>query len=158
MEVWRDIPGIPSHQVSSIGRVRHKTKGNILKNHLTPNGYFYARFNKQTLTVNRLICLAFHGEPPTQKHQAAHNNGIRTDNRPDNIRWATREENYQDQILHGTSKKGEQHHLSKLTDKDVLKIRSLARAGMLQRSISEIFGIKNGAVSRIINYKRWAHI
>ena len=156
-EEWRDIPGIKTHQVSSIGRVRNKKNGNVLKNHRTHNGYFYSRIHKNTTTVNRLVCLAFHGTPPTPLYQAAHRNGIRTDNRPDNLRWLTRSENYQDQIIHNTSKRGEGHHLNKLKDSDVIRIRELAGT-MKQSEIGKLFGIRGNAVSRIINRKRWGHI
>ncbi len=156
-EEWKTIPGIETHEVSSIGRVRNKKRGNILKNHLTPNGYYYARFNKQTRTVNYLVCLAFNGPAPTPNHQAAHNNGAKTDNRPDNLRWLTRIENYQDQILHGTSKRGEGHHMHKLTEGDVIAIRSLSGT-VLQKEIGEMFSVNATAISRVINKKRWGHV
>lgn len=68
-----------------------------LKNHLDKKGYFYIglRINGKTYNkrVCRIICEVFHGPAPTKKHQVSHLNGIKTDNRPKNLIWATQSEN-----------------------------------------------------------------
>jgi hypothetical protein len=51
--------------------------------------------------VHRLLCIAFHGDPPTPTHQARHLNGVRTDNRVDNLAWGTPSQNVQDMLRHG---------------------------------------------------------
>lgn len=106
--------------------------------------------------VSRLVCEAFHGPAPSAEHQAAHRNGVRTDNRPSNLRWLTRHENYQDQVRHGTDRRGERHHLAVLTAQDVREIRALSGT-MLQREIAARFAVTQGQVSSIINRKIWAH-
>lgn len=52
--------------------------------------------------VNRLVCAAFQGEAPSPLHVAAHNNGDRSDNRADNLRWTTKSGNALDSVRHGT--------------------------------------------------------
>ena len=37
--------------------------------------------------VHRLVCDAFHGAPPSPKHQVDHINGDKSDNRPSNLEW-----------------------------------------------------------------------
>ena len=77
---------------------------------LTPhkNGHGYLRVKihidekPRTVFVHKLVCATFHGEKPTPNHEVRHLNGIRTDNRPSNLRWGTRAENARDRILHGT--------------------------------------------------------
>src|SRR5713101_7444407 len=50
------------------------------------------------LRVNRLVCEAFHGPPPTVKHVAAHLNGFKQDNYADNLEWKTPRGNFLDQV------------------------------------------------------------
>lgn len=45
------------------------------------------------LWVHRVVCQAFHGEPPFPKAQVDHINGDMFDNRPENLRWCTAQEN-----------------------------------------------------------------
>jgi hypothetical protein len=56
----------------------------------------------RTLAVHVVVCTAFHGSRPSPVHQAAHRNGVPTDNRAANIRWATPKENQADRERHGT--------------------------------------------------------
>lgn len=44
------------------------------------------------LAIHRLVCLAFYGLPPTDAHIVTRRNGIRTDNSPANLYWATKRE------------------------------------------------------------------
>ena len=46
-----------------------------------------------TERIHRIVCTAFHGEPPTPQHVVDHINTNRQDNRPDNLRWVTKLEN-----------------------------------------------------------------
>ena len=54
---------------------------------------------------------------------------------------------------------GERHPNSKLTDKDVIKIKELYHSGnYFLRELGETFGISRTCVGRIINKKAWKHI
>ena len=44
---------------------------------------------QKMIGVHRLVCCAFHGAPPSPKHQPDHLNGDRSDNRPSNLEWVT---------------------------------------------------------------------
>ena len=63
-------------------------------------GYYHISLchqnHKITRVVHRLICMAFHGLPPFKSAQVLHNNGNYEDNKPDNLRWGTQEENWMD--------------------------------------------------------------
>lgn len=43
--------------------------------------------------VHRIVCSAFHGEPPSDQHVVDHIDTNRANNRPENLRWVTRLEN-----------------------------------------------------------------
>ena len=52
-------------------------------------GYMYL----SGVPVHRIVCWAFHGEPPTDRHVVDHIDTNRANNRPENLRWVTRLEN-----------------------------------------------------------------
>lgn len=124
-EIWKDLPEWEGlYQVSSLGRVRsvprtkrHKSKlgvwfemplkGRVLRPGTHEKGYKIVALSDlatgrkpRTYRVHRLVCLAFHGEPEGDRCEAAHNNGIRDDNRATNLRWATKLENMADIRVH----------------------------------------------------------
>ena len=43
--------------------------------------------------VHRIVCSAFHGDPPSDQHVVDHIDTNRANNRPENLRWVTRLEN-----------------------------------------------------------------
>jgi len=53
------------------------------------------------LYVHRLVLLAFWGQP-LPGEEACHNNGDRTDNRLENLRWDRHGSNMDDAVAHGT--------------------------------------------------------
>jgi hypothetical protein len=82
----------------------------VLKNFLSAYGYQRVGIpplgdenpNTTQRDVHRLMCEAFHGPPPSDDAVVRHLNGIRTDNRPENLRWGTPAENTADMLRHGT--------------------------------------------------------
>lgn len=179
-EIWKSIIEFPDYEVSSIGQVRRVVPGKrnrvcgILKPWLNNKGYECISLSLNGKSrhhlVSRLVCRAFHGEPPTPKHDAAHGDGKPLNNREDNLRWATRVENMADSFAHGTfcagnehwSRKhpekrsiGEAHGHAKLTVSKVKEIRSSDRMGS---ALAASFGVSRATISLIRNRKRWAHV
>jgi hypothetical protein len=105
--------------------------------------------------VHRVVCEAIHGPAPEGKNDAAHSCGNRLCVNPRHIRWATRKENNDDKLIHGTSNRGERHGMAKLTADDVREIRSL-RGKIKQREIAARFGINRNTVLDIQTGKRWS--
>jgi hypothetical protein len=169
VEEWREVPGHPHYEASSLGRVRsldrwitysngkrYFYKGAIIKP--VPQGGRYHVLNlgpARCRRVSVVVCRTFHGEKPSAVHQVAHWNGDIYDNRSDNLRWATHEENEADKTRHDTRPKGTHHWKSKLSDADVLTIRS---SGLILRAISERYGISIGHAHRVARGKSWKHI
>jgi hypothetical protein len=123
VEEWREIPGWEGrYEISSWGRcrsldrvvtqggrwgpVQRKLKGQLLQP-ASRGRYLSVGIAGRTMSVHRLVLLAFEGSPPSDKHQAAHWNGNSKDNRLDNLRWATASENDADKRRHGTKPLGE---------------------------------------------------
>lgn len=171
-ERWRPIAHHPLYDVSDRGRVRSwNSHGNrakrpkVLKlppgNHGYPVVKLYDGGGKDTARdwlVHRLVLDTFVGECP-EGMECCHNNGIRTDNRLDNLRWGTYAENQHDKNKHGTHNKGERHGRSRLTEAKVVLIRSLYETGMFpQMKLATMFDIGQDHVSDIVNYKLWNHV
>jgi hypothetical protein len=93
MEQWRSIPGYEGiYQVSSEGRVKN-AYGHVLKPEMARNGYKRIKFfDKKKFQVHRLVALAFIPNPDN-KEVVNHKNGIKTDNRVENLEWNTWSEN-----------------------------------------------------------------
>jgi hypothetical protein len=97
-ETWRSIPD-SEYYASNIGRIR-SPRGTILKPYTDALGYSrvsirFEGLKGSTYYVHRLVAMAFHGKPGGQL-DVAHNNGQRSDNRSENLRWATRSDNCND--------------------------------------------------------------
>lgn len=89
-EEWRAILDGRT-QVSSFGRYRSKF-GIVSRPRVSQEGYVSVHIEKKLRRLHTLICEAWHGPKPTPNHTVDHINGIRSDNRPENLRWATRRE------------------------------------------------------------------
>lgn len=120
------------------------------------DGYGYAWFNGGLHPANRVVCELAHGAPPPD-HQAAHScgNGHLGCVNPRHLRWATVRHNHLDKIGHGTMIRGSRHRLSKLTEKDVLEIRSLS-GSVSSLKLAKRYGVSPGLIQGIISGKKWS--
>lgn len=73
---------------------------------------------------------------------------------PDNCRWATREQ----QTRNRRQSCGEHHWNAKLTVRDVIAIRELARGGMTQRALASRFGVSHANIGLIVRQEEWRHL
>lgn len=105
-EEWRTIPDQPDYEVSNQGRVRSyrrcreadraKFVPKIVKGYFDYEGYQRVMFaDGKRRYMHQLVAEVFIGPAPTG-HEVAHINHIRQDNRAENLRYATRQENLGD--------------------------------------------------------------
>lgn len=96
--------------------------------------------------VHVAVCETFHGPRPPG-HEAAHENGIPTDCRAENLSWKTPAENQADKIRHGTLRPR-----AKLTIEQVREIRASPEP---TRVLAERFGVGKSAIRRIRSGRTW---
>jgi acetylglutamate synthase len=172
-EIWKDIEGYEGYyQVSNLGRVKslkrcYQLKVNttkcveerILSPRVNKLGYAQILLHKlstrKTVLVHRLVASAFlksNGLPYVN-----HKNGIKSDNRVENLEYVTASQNTQHSVDIGTSKIGEDHYKAKLTKEDVYKIKYT----LTELSNSELgrkFGVTKEAISLIRRGINWKQI
>jgi hypothetical protein len=92
MEQWKKIPGFEAYEASTLGNIRN-AKGHILKPWLDGGGHYGIQLGRgNKFTLHRLIALTFIPEVDGKPY-VDHINQNKTDNRVENLRWATRSEN-----------------------------------------------------------------
>ena len=176
-EQWRQVHGYEgAYEVSSHGRVRsvpraivrsngraQSFQGKVLSVSDDTYGYPIVGLSKGgrmfTAKVHRLVCRAFHGAPPSGKHEVSHLDGNPSNNTPPNLRWATRSENISDGFKGGRIPLGSQRTNSKLTPAAVSFIREMrGLPGYTIRSMAAMFGVSRSTVQMAASGKTWKHI
>lgn len=170
-EEWRPVEGWP-YEISSLGRVRRSISdtqfynkvtlpGRIVKQSVRQAGHLYVKVHdaprRGGIFVHRLVALAFVGPAPSPRHEVAHWDGDPSNNRPENLRWATRAENARDTIRHGRSTRGSKSGTAKITEGEVVSIRKQYATGMVSQSeLSRRYGLSQPHVCSILNRKSWS--
>lgn len=121
---------------------------------LDRDGYFLVG---STMKVHRLVAETYIPNP-TNLPQVAHYNGVRNDNRVENLRWDTVKGNSVDRIRHGTMLEGEASPMSKLTERQVVEARVRAAGGESHTSIAADMPVDRSVLSRAIRGDTWDHV
>ncbi len=164
-EQWLTIPFAPDYEVSNLAHIRRiateppQFHMRLLKPKFGTGGYpeVALKVNGDPLyiRVHQVVCRVFHGERPRGKDEVGHRDGDRTNACPANLRWVTKEENYDDRNGHGTHNKGERNGSAKLDQLKVHAVHILSQK-MASRKVAEVIGISKSQVGNILRGEAWA--
>lgn len=113
---------------------------------------------KKNFKVHRLVLQAYVGPCP-EGLECCHNDGNPSNNKLENLRWDTKQNNVKDKRRHGTILSGEKAGSSKLKEKDIIDIKTLRETTDLSYSkIGKIYNVDGSTIYKIVKNKRWKHL
>ena len=108
-EQWKVIPGYYDYYVSSLGQVFSLKKMDVLKPVTNGTGYLRINLSRNGVTkpfdIHRLVAVVFL-KNVERKRNVDHINGVKVDNRRDNLRWATNSENGKNAKIYSNNTSG----------------------------------------------------
>jgi hypothetical protein len=164
VERWAIIPTTDGHyEASDAGRVRRAAPGPrtrvgaILQPCFTNDGHLQVSLNhsgrRYTRQVHTLVMLAFAGEMPAGDMTVNHINGVKTDNRLENLEYVTRAENIRHAFKNGLNRP----IALKLTPEKVSHIRSML-GSLPNVRIARMFGVSDKMIAKIRDGKVWKYV
>lgn len=165
-EQWKDVPEFEGrYQVSDQGRVFSKfAGGRVLAQFPHRDGYAQVKLcldgKESTVFVHRLVAAAF---VPNLNGltEVDHVDLDKANNYARNLEWVDRAENMRRASNAGAlqipDNRGEKNGQSKLTECDVLAIRTLGTL-QSQASLASRFGVSRRLIGMVLRRQRWAHV
>ena len=165
MEIWKNVVGFEEqYEISNLGNLRSKErfvkhwrggerkyKSNFKNIRLNDKGYFRCNLKNEgkryDFTIHRLVALAF---IPNEENKPFinHKNGIKTDNRVENLEWCNQSENVTHAVKNRLIK-------TKLTDEQA---KEIFNSQLSHRKLAKLYNITSSIVWRIKNKKAYKHL
>ena len=161
MENWKTIEEYPDYQISSAGNVMSYKNGKKIARKLSVSRKGYVRIsfrhnNKNRNIVVHQLVIKYFGPPQPPNTTPDHINRIKTDNRIENLRWATPEQQRENSVFVGLT--GEANGFSKLTEAQVREIKWKSAAGVSSRALGHEYGVSKTLILYIRWGKVWGHV
>lgn len=156
---WRNSAEAPGYEVTSDGYVKRTKTGNVLSPSRNNSGYLTVnvgpKHERIGIAIHRLVARAFvDGYAPGL--DVNHINGVKTDNRAENLEWCSRSRNVKHSFELGLSKP----HRSDNAGAKPIRVR-VVETGAEYNSLAECARAINGhvpSISLCVNGKQGTHL
>ena len=167
MEKWKQIPLFKRYEASTLGRLRslnYKRTGKIkvLKPAYDNRGYLKTMLQGdngkyKTWYVHSFVATTYHGKK--NGLTVDHINGIKDDNRPENLEYVTASENVRRAFKQGKYKPmvGSKNGMAKLTEKDVKEIREhAANSGRYygRKKLADKYNVSECTIKEVVTRRK----
>ena len=158
-EIWKDIKGYyGKYQISNYGNIKIVKNNTIMKKQINEKGYEKIRlsdgYKRKSYRVHRLVAETFIPNHEN-KYEINHINGIKTDNRVENLEYCTRIDNMHHAVDKGLYKYNCQKVVCLETGKQYDSIREASRdTGIKQETISKDLKCCNTRNKRRVHFAK----
>ena len=160
MENYKVIKDYPDYAITRDGEVCNLKTNRKLKPYKDRTGYICLNITRRSskihFKIHRLVAVAYI-DNINNYPQVNHINGIKADNRVENLEWCTPSQNIKHAFINKLiiSPFGEKHGKSKLTELQVLEIRN---SSLSKKELAVLYNVSERNINFIINRRGWKHI
>jgi hypothetical protein len=161
---WKQVKDFEQYLIFKDGRLWNVNTQRFLKPKTMPGRYqdvkLQSKESHRYTTFHRLLAEAFIPNP-FNLPQVNHLDGNKQNNILSNLEWVTAQENAQHALAAGlkVAPKGEEFSGSKLTEIEVIQIRSEYIPRVVSRAkLAEKYQVSQGTIQCILERKTWKHV
>jgi len=126
-----------------------------LKPAIYPQGYLYVRIQKKSKKIHQLVAIT-HIPNPNNYTDVNHINGIKSDNRVENLEWCNDSINIKHAFRTGLRTHfGDKNPRSKIKESELETIRTLIANGLQNKEIAKQYGVSHQTISAIRRGRNW---